>query len=137
MIIRIFVSSTFNDFQQERDALQECVFPMVQQFCQENNITFQGVDLRWGVSQEDALKQQTMEICLKELNRCQEVSPKPNFLVLVGDRYGWQPVPERILVEELDLIETYLKVDEKELIHKWYNIDHNSVPKCYSMFKGI
>lgn len=131
MIIRIFVSSTFSDFQQERDTLQEYVFPMLQEFCQENNISFQAVDLRWGVSQEDTLKQQTMEICLKELNRCQEVSPKPNFLVLVGDRYGWQPVPERILVEELNQIETFLGKEEKELIHKWYKIDHNSVPKCY------
>ncbi|WHY58632.1 tetratricopeptide repeat protein [Peribacillus simplex] len=131
MIIRIFVSSTFSDFQQERDALQECVFPRLQEFCQVNNITFQAVDLRWGVSQEDTLKQQTMEICLKELNRCQAVSPKPNFLVLVGDRYGWQPVPERILVEESNQIETFLGEEEKELIHKWYKIDHNSVPKCY------
>jgi hypothetical protein len=37
-----------------------------------------------------------MRICLRELERCQEGGPKPNFLILLGDRYGWRPLPEVI-----------------------------------------
>lgn len=44
------------------------------------------IDLRWGVSDEAALDQQAMNICLEELRRCQDVSPRPNFLVLMGQK---------------------------------------------------
>jgi hypothetical protein len=34
-----------------------------------------------------------MGICLEEIRRCRQVSPALNFLVLLGDRYGWKPIP--------------------------------------------
>jgi len=37
-----------------------------------------------------ALDQQTMEICLREIERCQKTGIKPNFIVLLGKRYGWR-----------------------------------------------
>jgi hypothetical protein len=30
----------------------------------------------------------------RELRRCQPDRPKPNFLILLGQRYGWRPLPE-------------------------------------------
>ena len=93
LIFRVFVSSTFSDLVEERNALQESVFPELRQYCQQRGARFQAIDLRWGVSQEAALDQQTMNICRQELERCQELSPKPNFIVLLGNRYGWRPLP--------------------------------------------
>ncbi len=90
---RIFISSTFKDFASEREALQEHVFPVLRQVCLEAGSRFQAVDLRWGVSEEAGHDQKTMEICLSEIIRCQQVSPRPNFLVFLGDRYGWCPLP--------------------------------------------
>ena len=57
---------------------------------------FQALDLRWGVREEAALDPQTMRICLGEIARCQRVTPRPNFIVLLGDRYGWRPLPVEI-----------------------------------------
>ena len=37
---------------------------------------------------------------MEELRRSQEVSPQPNFLILLGDRYGWRPLPEEITEAE-------------------------------------
>lgn len=37
-----------------------------------------------------------MRICFDELRRAQEISPEPNFLVLLGYHYGWRPLPEGI-----------------------------------------
>jgi len=71
---RLFVSSTFSDMVQERDALQQRVFPALQRFCRERGARFQAVDLRWGVSKEAARDQRTMELCLEELRRCRAVS---------------------------------------------------------------
>ena len=90
---RIFVSSTFSDLKAERNALQERVFPRLRDLCQQHGARFQVIDLRWGVSEEASLDQQAMKICLGEIERCQKVTPRPNFIVLLGDRYGWCPPP--------------------------------------------
>ena len=89
-IFEVFVGSTFEALKAERDALQCDVFPKLRKLCEENGARFQAIDLRWGVSDEAALDQQTMEICLREVERCQQTRIKPNFIVLLGDRYGWR-----------------------------------------------
>ena len=102
LIFRVFVSSTFSDLVEERNALQHSIFPELRLYCQQRGARFQAIDLRWGVSQEAALDQQTMNICRQELERCQELSPKPNFIVLLGNRYGWRPLPPQIDAEEFE-----------------------------------
>jgi len=85
---RIFVSSTFKDMVEERNALQKKVFPELKKLCMEYGCRFQPIDLRWGVREEAAHNQQIMKICLEEIDRCMETTPRPNFIVLLGDRYG-------------------------------------------------
>ena len=46
---------------------------------------FQAIDLRWGVTTEAQMDQQAMNICLREIERCQQLSPRPNFIVLLGN----------------------------------------------------
>ena len=58
------------------------------------------------ISEEEQRQGRTMEVCLDELAHCQQVSPRPNFLVLLGDRYGWEPAPDRIDAEELEQLDT-------------------------------
>jgi len=70
---RVFVSSTFSDLKAERNALQQYVFPRLRELCLRHGCRFQAIDLRWGVSEEAGLDQQTMKICLREIARCQEV----------------------------------------------------------------
>jgi NACHT domain- and WD repeat-containing protein len=65
---------------------------------------FQAIDLRWGVSDEASKDQQTMKICLGELARCQKMTPRPNFILLLADRYGWCPLPTEIVAQEFELI---------------------------------
>ena len=47
---RIFVSSTFHDLKEERNALQENVFPRLRQLCMLHGAGFQAIDLRWGAA---------------------------------------------------------------------------------------
>src|SRR5438046_2404095 len=94
--IRLFFSSTFSDMKSERDVLQDNVFPKLRQLCLSNDLRFQAIDLRWGVPEEAGRDNRKMRICLPELKRCQEARPKPNFVILLGDWYGWQPLPEII-----------------------------------------
>ncbi len=125
---RVFVSSTFTDMRAERRVLQETVFPRLKALCESRGTSFQAVDLRWGVNEEAQLDQKTMDICLNEIHRCQKLSPKPNFIILLGDRYGWQPVPGKIPSSEMDEILTRLPDNEKDFIENWYKKDLNAVP---------
>ena len=130
---RVFVSSTFSDLKAERNALQEKVFPRLKELCTQHGCRFQAIDLRWGVSEEAALDQQAMKICLGEVARCQELSPRPNFIVLLGDRYGWQPGPYEIPAVEYDAIIRHVRREEKDLLSTWYRRDDNAVPPVYDL----
>src|SRR5947208_447158 len=61
---RVFVSSTFDDLREERNILQEHLFPKLEKFCLEKGTRFQAIDLRWGVREEAGFDQKTMDICL-------------------------------------------------------------------------
>jgi HEAT repeat protein len=80
-VFRVFISSTFNDLKEERNALQEKVFPKLRNFCRQRGYRFQAIDLRWGITDEASVDQKTMKICLEEIKRCQEISPRPNSVL--------------------------------------------------------
>lgn len=90
-VIRIFISSTFIDMGVERTLLQSRIVPEVKRHCTSKGWQFECIDLRWGVSQEAQESKKTIEICLNEIRHCRLISPKPNFLILLGQRYGWVP----------------------------------------------
>src|SRR5262249_43805358 len=125
---RVFVSSTFSDLTTERNVLQRSVFSRLRKYCQQKGARFQAIDLRWGVSEEAALDQQTMNICLQELKRCQKVSPRPNFIVLLGDRYGWKPLPPQIELREFKALWTKIPKSQRRFLLRWYRRDKNANP---------
>ena len=126
---RVFVSSTFEDLRKERDALQATVFPKLERFCLERGARFQAIDLRWGVREQAALDQKTMEICLAEIARCQKTQIKPNFIVLLGERYGWRPAPARIPETEFEALLAHIgNPGDRDFVQGWYDLDKNAVP---------
>jgi hypothetical protein len=131
---RVFVSSTFEDLKEERNALQREVWPKLRTLCEQHGARFQAIDLRWGVRYEAALDQQTVEICLREIRRCQATGVRPNFIVLLGDRYGWLPLPARIPAAEFDtLMPHMLAGDARALAEQWFKLDENAVPPEYCL----
>ena len=133
---RVFVSSTFNDFIEERNALQKYVFPRLAELCASRQGRFQAIDLRWGVSEEAGLDQRAVAICLDEIARCQRLTPRPNFIVLLGDRYGWRPLPSRIEKTEFEAIlakvpDAGAADSDRALVTRWYRLDENAVPAEY------
>jgi hypothetical protein len=131
---RLFVSSTFQDLQAERNVLQQRVFPRLRLLCARHGARFQAIDLRWGVSEEAGIDQQTMNICLGEIQRCHQVTPKPNFLVLLGDRYGWLPPPPQIPAQEFEeILERVPDPEERARLDRWYQKDLNADPPEYRL----
>ena len=140
---RLFVSSTFQDLRAERNALHAHVFPRLRELCSRHGCGFQAIDLRWGVSGEAARDQQTMIICLREIERCHRVTPRPNFLVLLGDRHGWRPPPPRIPAAEFDALLAHMPGEDAALVcwrdeqpsggKGWYRRDDNASPAEYRL----
>ena len=87
-VIRVFLSSTFRDFMQERDLLVKQVFPSLRRRAQERGVEVVDVDLRWGITEEESQQGKVIGICLAEIERC-----RPYFIGMLGERYGWTPLP--------------------------------------------
>lgn len=115
--IRVFISSTFRDMQAERDYLVKFIFPQLRKLCESRGVTWGEVDLRWGVTDEQAAEGKVLPICLEEIKRC-----RPYFIGLLGERYGWIPdaIPEDVIEREPWLNEHLhgkKSVTELEILH--------------------
>ncbi|MFW7268695.1 tetratricopeptide repeat protein [Gluconacetobacter sp. Hr-1-5] len=94
--IRVFLSSTFRDMEEERDYLLTHVFPVFRTLCLERLVTFTEIDLRWGITEDEAKNGRTVEVCLNEIDRCRDIRPPPFFIGFLGERYGWIPKSEEL-----------------------------------------
>ncbi len=83
--VRIFLSSTFSDMQQERTALLK-TFDTLKIEANRRNITLSVVDLRWGVTEEESRSGKVLSVCLEEIEHSH-----PFFIGLLGSRYGTSP----------------------------------------------
>ena len=119
--IRVFISSTFRDMHAERNYLVSHVFPIIRRACRERQVEFTEIDLRWGLTSEEAEQGKVVRICLEEINRC-----RPYFLSLLGERYGWAPLDTDLnhkaeLLALFPFLENSLKeglsVTEMEILH--------------------
>ncbi|MDR4468946.1 MAG: tetratricopeptide repeat protein [Nitrospira sp.] len=95
--IRVFISSTFRDMVEEREQLMSHTWPALRQFCRERQVEFVEVDLRWGIPEAQNTRDETLKICLQEIQAC-----RPYFIALVGERYGWIPGPEALTPDLLE-----------------------------------
>jgi len=59
---RVFISSTFLDMHAERDLLTRFVFPELRARAQHLFVNVRDVDLRWGVSQDDAQSRRSLSL---------------------------------------------------------------------------
>ena len=114
-VVRVFVSSTFQDMHAEREELVKFTFPELRRRCRERGVEFVDVDLRWGITDEQKAEGRVLPTCLAEIERC-----RPYFIGLLGERYGWVP---KEIDEELVKVQPWLKehsersVTELEILH--------------------
>lgn len=115
--VRVFVSSTFRDMVEDRNALMTHCWPELRRFCRERQVELSEVDLRWGVSEEQSTRKETVKLCLDEINAC-----RPFFIGLLGSRYGWVP-DDDALTDDLKEEQPWLRdlhgrsVTELEILH--------------------
>lgn len=121
----------FADTTMERNTLMAKCYPRIKDYCREKHgLEFQVVDMRWGVRDEATDDHMTTELCMREIKNCQRLSMGPNFIVFLGQKYGYRPIPTYIVSSELQLIceeLTSMGVD-RALLDLWYKKDSNAVP---------
>ncbi len=81
--VRVFISSTFRDMHAERDHLVKVVFPELRERMAARHLYLVDIDLRWGITEQDAERGKALEICLEEIERS-----RPFFIGMLGERYG-------------------------------------------------
>lgn len=114
-VIRVFISSTFRDMQEERDELVKYTFPKLRALCESRGVVWGEVDLRWGITDEEKAEGKVLPLCLEEIKNC-----RPYFIGLLGERYGW--VPDEILKQTIEAepwLQEHLNhsVTELEILH--------------------
>lgn len=91
----IFITSTFQDLQAERDHLQHVVFPQLEEALRSRRHFLEPIDLRSGIdttgASEEARELQVLKVCLDEIERS-----RPYMIVILGDRYGSIPNATRL-----------------------------------------
>ena len=134
--VRIFLSSTFRDFGEERDLLVRRVFPMLRAKLKDRFVDLIDVDLRWGITIEEAERGEVLPICLNEIDRA-----RPYFVGMLGERYGWIPPSDSYAPELLDL-QPWLSnhqggksVTELEILHGVLN-NPNMAGRAYFYFRS-
>jgi hypothetical protein len=60
--------------------------PELRRLCRERQVELVEVDLRWGISEEQSTRKETLKLCLDEIRLY-----RPFFIGLPGERYGWTP----------------------------------------------
>ncbi len=82
-VIRVFLSSTFADMQNERNYFNAVLQPKLRAMCEARGVSFFSVDLRWGITKEEQIDGKVLPICLSEIDKC-----RPYFIGILGKRYG-------------------------------------------------
>lgn len=127
--VRLFVSSTFIDFELERRLVHEELVPPLQEVCDHYGLRFSLCDLRYGVTERDATAARTNELCLMEVAHCARISAELYCLCLLGQRYGSRVVPREIEARGLTSLLSSLRSGGKahartaELLRAIYDLD--------------
>ena len=124
---KLFVSSTFKDMQLERDALGKRVIPELNMRLVDYGTKITQTDLRWGISTSEMSaeegEQKVLNVCLEEINKA-----RPYMIVMIGDRYGWEPSSSiikmaasgrDISLESYDISVTQLEIEYIAFTGRW------------------
>lgn len=136
--IRVFISSSFEDMDNERNYLRDVVFPLIQENARKRAVAVTALDLRWGIPDGTDLGE-TIEICMNEID-----NSFPFFIGIVGGHYGTQPDKNEvfdsnvILREQFSALSKYfekrLSITEMEMRYGVLDCDEDERKRINALF---
>jgi hypothetical protein len=112
------------------------VFPALRARLKDRFVELVDVDLRWGITVEEAERGEVLPICLAEIDRS-----RPYFIGMLGERYGWIPPADRFapdLLERQPWLEEHRggrSVTELEILHGVLN-DPRMAGRAFFYFRS-
>ena len=128
------MSSVFNGMENERNCLSRQYWPRLKSVLFNKGILMRVVDLRWGITSEMSSDHQTINTCLREIDR------SDIFVGLYGQRYGWHGKDDEALQKNMDRaaeafpwVEQYRdrSATEMEFLHGHIN-KPGQMPACFA-----
>ena len=132
--VRVFISSTFRDMGGERDLLARRVFPSLRQYSEAHGLPLSEIDLRWGITTEEAAEGRVIELCLHEIDAC-----RPYFFCMLGERYGWiDPQASERLAGRFPHLLPFAdrSVTELEIRHGAFSPQSRPGDRCFFYFRS-
>ena len=75
--ISIFISSTFNDMQAERDYIRKYIVPRLNEKLVQYKVSIQVIDLRWGINTHDVHESEReakiLHVCMDLIKQTRQV----------------------------------------------------------------
>lgn len=128
--IRLFVSSTFLDMQDERNALARACFPSARRLFAGAGMGFSEIDLRWGLSETET-EASIVDLCMDEVERC-----RGYFIGILGSRYGYVPATDAAgrSITELEIRKGAFEASPSSFVRFYFKRDaHDDQPALTSL----
>ncbi|KAI8835952.1 hypothetical protein BJ741DRAFT_606386 [Chytriomyces cf. hyalinus JEL632] len=163
--VLLFVSSTFTDTAWERNNNIADVYPYLRLFCSRLGLTFESVDMRWGVLDTSTAEHLTSELCMRQLQKCLDESAGPAFFSILGNKYGYRPFPPILPKEDFEAMQVELdrlclltdtelqarfaptsklidaallaEARDRNLLQFWWDLDLNAIPPVYVLKPSV
>ncbi|PIK55655.1 hypothetical protein BSL78_07426 [Apostichopus japonicus] len=111
---------TSEDMESERTVLVSKVFSKgLRQFCKEWGYELQVMDPHWGLKDVWMDNHAHADICLDLLEKCKTAANGPFFLMMVGQKLGYQPLPKQLNPDEFSVITCGIKKEKDALVAAW------------------
>uniref|UniRef100_A0A914UU80 NWD1/2-like winged helix-turn-helix domain-containing protein n=1 Tax=Plectus sambesii TaxID=2011161 RepID=A0A914UU80_9BILA len=131
----VLATSTYADFEAERDCLWREIVPELQQFCLNYGAELFVIDPFQSSDKDLTDDPFLLQTLLTEIDQCRQLSAGLFFICLLGDKYGASSLPIDIRVDEYNHIRTAAFEASKDvrMLDEWYKLDNNSTPPAYTL----
>ncbi|XP_015197131.2 NACHT and WD repeat domain-containing protein 2 isoform X1 [Lepisosteus oculatus] len=134
--IKVFLCVNPEDFQEERKALRETIYPKIREYCRYTyGLEFRVIDAYEGLDPHGLCDSRAQQVRLELLEECKESSAGPFFVALIGEQYGRPCLPAQIEVSEFQEV---LRVCQQagvstQPLERWYRRDENAIPPAFCL----
>ena len=126
--MRVYLGSTGDDMRYERETIIYGSVPEVQAYCKTKGIDFQLIDLSDSfIDNSYMFDANLVKVRLSELEHCKKYSFAVSSVFLVGEKYGFTPLPRVIDKAEFECLLQFMEnYEDKQLAFMVYELDYNS-----------
>ncbi|CAD5123456.1 DgyrCDS11802 [Dimorphilus gyrociliatus] len=136
--VRLFIAATGSDMGAERSILTDSIYPELLEYCNEQQLHLELIDIRSNLTEESTIKLITSDLLLNEIEKCKRQSAGPYFVALIGDRYGNPPVRSSVEKSHMEALLSLEELgDDVSILKESYDLNENVIPPRYELKENV